>query len=133
VPDQGWGSLPEELAADVRRVSDRLAGLSESRLQGPAPPHASRADAARTAARALAVAGQGLEERDGAEEPAWRTLPQLADRAVADQVAVAGHDLLGALADIEPGEAVWSPDGRRTALDVVRNAATDLAVVRRLL
>jgi hypothetical protein len=133
VPDQGWGSLPDELAADVRRMSDRLGGLSESRLHGPVPPHASRADAARTAARALAVAGQGLEERDATAEPAWRTLPRLADHAVADQVAVAGHDLLTALAGVAQGEVAWAPGGRRTAREVVVNATETLAATRQLL
>jgi hypothetical protein len=129
----GWEPLRSELAADLRRVADRLGGLSESRLHGPVPPHASRADAVRTAAQALAVAGQGVEERDRTEEPAWRTLPRLADHAAADQVALAGHDLLTALADVEPGQPAWAPRGRRTAVEVVAGAAADLAAVRRLL
>jgi len=35
-----WGGLPDDLAADVRRVADRLRTLSAAQLAGPlaAPP-----------------------------------------------------------------------------------------------
>ena len=48
------------------------------------------------------MAAQGLEARRDGDEPVWRTPPTLSDVAVGDQVAVTGHDLLAALADVGP-------------------------------
>ena len=68
MPEEGWAPLAEELAADVRRVADRLRTLSAARLAGqPAPPedgmppYRSRAQAARGAAQAMADAAAALE------------------------------------------------------------------------
>jgi hypothetical protein len=132
VPDE-WGSVREDLAADVRRVADRLRGLSQARLQGPVPPFASRAAAGREVARVLALAAQGAAASDLAHEPAWRQPPALADFAAGDQVAVTGHDLLAALDGVDPAADVWVPGGRRTAREVVAEAAEALAAIRRLL
>lgn len=139
-------SLPvvrEELAADVRRVADRLRGLSQARLAEAATPHASRAVGARRAAQALADAAQGIEERAGAGEPTWRHVPELTDFAVGDQVAVTGHDLLAALDEAlggapdatpaEPAVQVWTRGGRSSLAEVVRGAAAQLADLRRSL
>lgn len=131
--EEGWGPLREELAADVRRVADRLRSLSQARLAAPVPPHATRADAARQAAAVLATAAQGVEERARPTEPAWRTLPALADFAVGDQVAVTGQDLVAAAAGVAADAPVWAPGGRRRAGDVVAEAAEVLSAVRRLL
>ena len=90
MPDQGWATAREALQADVRRVTDRLRGLTEGRLTAPVPPFSSRAAAAREAARTLAVAAQGLEARRDGDEPVRRTPPTLSDVALADQVAVTG-------------------------------------------
>ena len=133
MPDDDWGPLRAELAADVRRVSDSLRSLSAARLQAPVPPFPSRAAASREAARVLAVAAQGIEARQGEHEPSWRQLPELADFAVGDQVAVTGQDLLAALDGVDPAEAVWAPAARRPARDVVTDAAAILAATRRLL
>ena len=133
MPDDDWGQLRAELAADVRRVSDRLRGLSAARLQAPVPPFPSRAAASRDAARVLVVAAQGIEARQGEHEPSWRQLPELADFAVGDQVAVTGQDLLAALDGLDPAEDVWAPAARRPARDVVAEAAATLAATRRLL
>jgi hypothetical protein len=132
VPDE-WGSVREDLAADVRRVADRLRGLSQARLHAPVPPFASRAAAAREVARVLALAAQGAAASDLAHEPAWRQLPALADFAAGDQVAVTGHDLLAALDGVDPAADVWVSGGRRTAREVVAEAAEALAAIRRLL
>jgi len=132
VPDE-WGSVREDLAADVRRVADRLRGLSQARLQAPVPPFASRAAAAREVARVLALAAQGAAASDQVHEPAWRQPPALADFAAGDQVAVTGHDLLAALDGVDPAADVWVPAGRRTAREVVAEAAEALAAIRRLL
>jgi hypothetical protein len=133
VAGDGWGPLRDEIAADVRRVADRLRSLSQSRLAAPAPPYASRADAARAAAQALADAAQGLAERACGPEPSWRPLPLLSDFAVGDQVAVTGRDLLDELSGCDPAAQVWTRSGRRTAREVVTDAAGALAATRRLL
>ncbi len=133
MPDDDWAPLRDELAADVRRVSDRLRNLSQARLQAPVPPFPSRAAASREAARVLSVAAQGIEARADATEPSWRQPPELADFAVGDQVAVTGHDLLAVLDGLDPAEDAWAPGGRRTSREVVAEAAGTLAATRRLL
>ncbi|MDQ1624647.1 MAG: hypothetical protein QOJ49_145 [Actinomycetota bacterium] len=132
----GWaGPVRDALSAEVERTADRLRSLSEARLAAAVPPYASRAGAGRAAAQALAVAAQGIEERAGDAPPRWRTVPELSDFAVGDQVAVTGHDLLAALAEgpAAAAEPVWSPGGPRPIGAVVAEAAELLAAVRRLL
>jgi len=140
------GTVRDELTADVRRVVERLRTLSPAQLAAPAPPHPSRAAGGRAVAQALATAAQGIEDRMSPGEPHWRTLPELADLAVGDQVAVTGHDLLALLLAttfpgdhavvgvvVAPEETVWAPGARRTAEDVVTDAAAQLAALRRAL
>jgi len=126
-----WDALLLELGRDIERVADRLRGLSEARLAAAAPPHASRAAAARATAQVLADAAAGLEA--GAGLPRWRELPVLIDLSAGDQVAVTGHDLLAAARSAAPDDPVWARDGRRTAHDVLAEAADGLAALRRLL
>ncbi|MDQ1664455.1 MAG: hypothetical protein QOH75_486 [Actinomycetota bacterium] len=133
IPQSSWAAARAGLAADVRRVVDRLRGLSQARLAAGAPPHQSRAAAARRAAQLIADAAQGIEEHDGDIEPAWRTLPTLHDFAVGDQVAVTGQDLLIAAAEVAPDTPVWARGRRRTAHEVLADAATQLGELRRLL
>ena len=128
VPVVGWGSLREDLAADVRRVADRLRSLSQTRLARPSPPYPTAADAGRAAASALAACGRGLETVAGGAPPGVE-LPRLSDFAVGDQVAVAGHDLLAVLDAVGPDTPV---DGRPARV-AVAEAARLLADVRRLL
>ena len=131
--DGGWGSLRDGLEADARRVPDRLRGLSQARLEAPAAPYASRADAARAAAQRLADAATGLAERSNGHEPHWRALPELSIFAVGDQVAVTAADLLVELAGCDPGDPAWCRGARSTAREVVAGAAAALAATRRLL
>ena len=126
-----WEALLLELGRDIERVADRLRGLSEARLAAAAPPHASRAAAARATAQVLADAAAGLEAGGGL--PLWRELPVLVDLSAGDQVAVTGHDLLAAAGSAAPDDPVWARHGRRTAHDVLADAADDLAALRRLL
>lgn len=128
MPGEGWGRLRDDLAADVRRVADRLRTLSQTRLGHPAPPYRTAADAGRAAAAALAAAGRDLETAAGAPPPA-AAVPRLPDFAVGDQVAVTGHDLLAALDLVGPD----TPVGGRPARAVVTEALRRLADVRRLL
>jgi hypothetical protein len=103
----------DELAADVRRVSERLRTLSATRLAAPpAPPpdggpdYPSRAAAARAAAQLMADTAAALEAAAMGTEPDRHVLPVLPDIAVGDQVAVTGHDLLAALDLLDPTAAV---------------------------
>jgi hypothetical protein len=140
-PDQSaWDARLAALARDVDRVADRLRGLSQARLAAAAPPHASRAAAARTTAQTLADAAAGLEARGEPSSPPWRTVPELSEFAAGDQVAVTGHDLVSAAERAAPDDLVWARDGRRTARDgrrtardVLGEAADALAALRRRL
>lgn len=133
--EDGWGRQAEDLALDVRRVSDRLRSLSQTRLGRPCPPYPSAADAGRRAAAVLADAARELEAAapGPANGPADRAgrhdVPRLSDFAVGDQVAVTGNDLLAAL-DLVPPDA--DVDGR-TARDAVAEAAAVLTDVRQRL
>jgi hypothetical protein len=142
VPDEGWAPLADELAADVRRVADRLRTLSAARLAGPPappedgmPPYRSRAQAARGAAQAMADAAAALERvAVGSGGFQWRPLPELADFAAGDQVAVTGHDLLAALELVPPDTDVyWDVLEHGPARLQVEQAARLLADVRRRL
>ncbi len=77
------------LLAAVDTFADRLRTLPQSRLSRGA------AAEALTLARELAARAQRIEEPEGA---APREMPEAGIFAVADQVAVAGHDLAEALA-----------------------------------
>ncbi|HET9946036.1 MAG TPA: hypothetical protein VFR56_10310 [Actinomycetes bacterium] len=151
--DDPWAALREGLAADVRRVSDRLRSMSATRLASPpgpsadpadqGPAYVSRAQAGRAAAAELARVATALEAQAARPGPAdpppshprqVPDLPVLSDLAVGDQVAVTGHDLLAALDAVPPGTPVWtSTDENPTAEQAVRQAARVLADVRRRL
>jgi hypothetical protein len=128
-----WSARRSGLARDVDRLVDRLRGLSEARLSAPAPPHDSRAAAARAAAQVLADTAAGLEARADPDPPAWRDLPELNDFAAGDQVAVTGHDLVAAAHEVGPADSAWSRHGRRTARELLDAAVDALADLRRLL
>ena len=142
MPEEGWAPLADELAADVRRVADRLRTLSAARLAGPPappedgmPPYRSRAQAARGAAQAMANAAAALERAAvGSGGFQWQQLPELADFAAGDQVAVTGHDLLAALELVPPDTDVyWDVLEHGPARHQVEQAARLLADVRRRL
>jgi hypothetical protein len=145
-------AMRAELAADVRRVSERLRSLSATRLAAPPAPspggrpdHPSRAAAGRAAAQQRADAAAALEAAAAGTQPERRALPVLPDLAVGDQVAVTGHDLLAAL-DLLGRSVDLSTDlstDRSTAVlpagrpfpaeQAVRDACRALADVRRRL
>jgi hypothetical protein len=137
--DEGWADLRTELEADVRRVVDRLGGLSAAQLAGPlppsddgGPPYWSRAQAARAVAQEMASAAETLER--GRDWAMGRGIPELADHAAADQVAVTGHDLIAALDLVAPSDQVApGPLGWVPARDLVARAARLLADLRRRL
>ncbi|MEU4210294.1 hypothetical protein AB0F13_09920 [Streptomyces sp. NPDC026206] len=97
------------LLAAVDTFADRLRALPQSRLSRGA------AAEALALARELAVWTQRIEE-PGA--PAVREMPEAGMFAVADQVAVAGHDLAEAL--IASGEV---PGNVAKAVELVTAAA----------
>jgi hypothetical protein len=137
--DAGWADLRAALEADVRRVVDRLGGLSAAQLASMPPPSAdggppyfSRAQAARAVAQSMVDAAWAMEHAGY-----WgdrRVLPELADFACADQVAVTGHDLLAAM-DLVAPDAVVYPEYTHSlsAREAVERAAWLLADLRRRL
>lgn len=128
----GTRATAADIAVDVRRISDRLRTLSQSRLAAVAPPFDSRAAAGRHAAQALADASQGVEEASARTEPTWRSLPELSDFAVGDMVAVTGHDLLAACAATDD-QLAWTRQGQQPRRAVIDELAGLLAGVRRVL
>ncbi len=147
VDQTGWTALAEALAADVRRVSERLRHLSQAQLAAPAAPvsptgagqgYDSRAQAGRVVAQVLADTALVLEAAAAGTAPDLRRLPELGDFAVGDQVAVTGHDVLAAMEQVRPDTQVAADTGERatpgpTAADVVAGATRLLADVRRRL
>ena len=121
------------IEADLRRVAGRLRTLSPAQLAAAVEGHPSRAAGGRAVAQLLVVAAQGIEERSAPDEPRWRQLPELSPFAVGDQVAVTGHDLLALLGSVGPQQPVWTPGTRRTAVEVLTDAADHLASLRRVI
>jgi hypothetical protein len=142
VPDETWDGLREQLAADLRRVADRLRSMSETRLAGqPAPPerggapYHSRAGAARAVAGTLADTAGALEAAaSGTAYPGSAVIPELGDLAAADQLQVTGNDLLAALDLVAPDlEVTFGDLHPGPARDGVARAARELADLRRRL
>jgi hypothetical protein len=88
------------------------------------------ADAGRELAQALADAAAGVEGRHDPAPPASRPVPVLSVFAVADQVAVTGHDLAAAGAGLDPATAVWSDGVRQPLQDVLKALAARVEGVR---
>lgn len=78
---------PERLILEASRTCDRLRSLSLVRLAAPLPDGRSRARAAFDLAQELADASFALAGRPG------RALPDLADHAAGDVLAVCAQDL----------------------------------------
>lgn len=105
----------ELLANAVRELADRLRALPESRLVG-------RAESARELAQRLVAWGHGVERRDEPPSPAPE-LPAVGLFVTADQVAVAGADLVAAATGLPDDTPVWGAAGQRVALAEVLTAA----------
>jgi hypothetical protein len=102
---------PEELAAQLARIVGVLRTTPRNRLRAACSGRfATRVDAGRVLAAALARATQGIEEAAAATMPLWRSLPELPDLAVGDQVAVTAHDYLRAVSTAPA--TVWTASGR---------------------
>jgi hypothetical protein len=122
-----------DVDASLSRVIDTVRRMPPGRLSAALTgAYRSRADAARSLARALATIAQGVEEAGSATAPAWRDLPDVPDLVVGDQLAVLAQDLRLALASDPPAEA-WTPDGRAPLSDVLRDLLATAQEVRRLL
>jgi hypothetical protein len=141
-PPRSWEPLRSELGADVRRVADRLGGMSQGQLTAALsppergfPPYAGKAHAGRAVATDLGHAARCLEAAAaGRPVPEWRPVPQLSDFAAGDQVAVTGHDLLAALDLVAPDAEVWFGElDRAPAVVGVERTARLLADLRRRL
>jgi hypothetical protein len=112
----------ELLANAVRELTDRLRALPESRL-------VRRAESARALAQRLVAWGHGVEHRD--EQPsAAPELPSVGLFVTADQVAVAGADLVAAATRLPADTPVWTDADQRAPLGEVLAAA--LAAVAEL-
>ena len=96
-----------ELLDECDRLADRLRSLSDVRLARDLTPGVTAAAAGLVVAQRLADLGAGVELRGSAWPPPLRTVPQVADFAVGDVVAVTGHDLVAAAALLSPQTTVW--------------------------
>ncbi len=108
------GHRTEPLTEIVARLAAVYRALPESRLLANLPDGTDRAHAGHGLAARLALAAQGVEERDREVPPHWRELPYVGHFIVGDQIAVTGHDLIAAVAKLaNAGEQVWAadPDG----------------------
>jgi hypothetical protein len=140
--DEGWGPLREDLAADVGRVSDRLRGMSQARLQEEVPP-GDAVELPRWGSRAQAGRGMGTWMSDqavafeaaaeGRPYPGYRGMPELKVFAAGDQVAVGGHDLLAAMELVAPETVVQMSEERRTARERIELTLRILTDLRRRL
>ncbi|MCX4747086.1 hypothetical protein OG455_16405 [Kitasatospora sp. NBC_01287] len=93
----------DELVAVLDRLADRFRAMAQSHLLLAVPGHPSRAAAGLELARQLATWAQRVEEGPAARP---REIPDAGVFAVGDQLSVAGHDLVIALAqapDAAPG------------------------------
>jgi hypothetical protein len=145
VPDHdvdSWEPRRSELAADVGRVSDRLRSMSRARLEGlvapgdeAMPPWGTRAQAGRAMGSRMSDLAVALEATAEARPyPGHRGMPELSVFAAGDQVAVGGHDLLAAMALVDPeAVVVMGEDERRPARERVELTARLLADLRRRL
>jgi hypothetical protein len=141
VTEPGWGSLRDELAADVRRVSDRLRGLSTARLAAPPAPsadgwpaHDSCAQAGRAVAQELADVALALDAAADDVPYERRDLPVLSDLAAGDVIALVGHDLLAAMDRTGPDTPLrLGTHVQQPAQHGVEHAARALADLRRRL
>src|SRR5436305_13091541 len=95
----------------VDHLADRFRAMPQSRLLAAVPGYPSRAAAGLALARQLASRAQ-LLEKPAVGAP--RAFPDAGAFAVGDQIAVAGHDLLAALAPLTPEQVVETPDGARS-------------------
>lgn len=116
---------------ESRLLAERLRDCSPTRFAAAVPVLGTRTDAAHHLVQYLAMAGQGVEERQAAAVPAWRSVPRLHAFALADQLTVVAHDLRTALADVAADEPVWSAYGERvSALVATAGAIGELLLHR---
>ena len=104
-------SVSARLETVLIRLSAHFRSMPESKLLGRLPDGRSRAAAGHELAGMVALAAQGVEDRDRPVPPAWRALPFDGPFVVGDQIGVAGHDLLVAcagVAAVDPAAEVWA-------------------------
>lgn len=107
--------------------------MSPDRLAAELPPWTSRAAAAHATARRIALLAQGVEAGESSQPPAYRELPDVHDRVVADQLAVCTNDLLIALDGVPESTLVWIGVTKATVQDVLAEAGQALTELRRTL
>jgi hypothetical protein len=122
------GSRTELLTSLLPRLAAAYRSMPQSKLLGKLPDGRSRAQAGHALAAALAVAGQGVEERDQVDPPVWRVLPFDGPFVVGDQIGVTGHDLLRAIALVITAAAVAASAAASAAAPTDANAEGDADV-----
>ncbi|MGQ0632192.1 MAG: hypothetical protein ACT4P1_14315 [Sporichthyaceae bacterium] len=118
-------SATHEIAAAVGAAADRLRSLPESRLRRVAEP-------TRAVLDRLAALAAGIEARTEPEAPPPPLVPALNLFALGDQLAVLGTDLVAVADPLEPDEAVWLAEERkslRAALQAAQDCLRDLRAV----
>jgi hypothetical protein len=103
-------SVSARLETVLIRLSARFRSMPESKLLGRLPDGRSRAAAGHELAGLVALAAQGVEDRDRRKPPAWRALPFDGPFVVGDQIGVTGHDLLVASAVAISGDGAGDGD-----------------------
>ena len=119
-----------ELLDECDRPADRLRSLSDVRLARELTPGVTGAGAGLLVAQRLADLGAGVELRDRTSPPPLRTVPQVADFAVGDVVAVTGHDLVAAAAPLPPQTTIWLDAARADLAAAVADGAAACRVLR---
>lgn len=119
-----------DLLDECDRLADRLRSLSDVRLARELSPGVTAAAAGLVVAQRLADLGAGVELREGASPPLVRTVPQVADFAVGDVVAVTGHDLVAAAAPLPLQTTVWLDAAPADLASVVADGAAACRALR---
>jgi len=108
-------SVSARLETVLTLLSAQFRSMPESKLLGRLPDGRSRAAAGHELAGLVALAAQGVEDRERREPPSWRALPFEGPFVVGDQIGVTGHDLLAACeraaVDDEAVVTVWMSPG----------------------
>lgn len=123
----------DRLDWEIRAVAERLRALSAARLRAPLPPYPSREQAGRMLAQRLADAAAAVSAGGSDAPPVWREMPEIDVFAVGEQVAVAGYDLVHALADRPAGAQmtmIWTRSGRRALAGVIEELLATLRELR---
>lgn len=124
-----------DFRTSLGRLVDRLGRLPQRRLTAAgaaAGTGRSAAETGRELAEHLAAWSAGVEGRSESAAPPRRSLPDVGPFGVGDQLAVTGHDLVLALAELtDLDDPVWDGGARRPAREILADALARVAALRR--